>query len=337
MAENNSKSYFQLVKSQFKKNKLAYTAFYIMVTFFVIAIFADFLANDKPIFCKYEGKYYSPVIKEYVVKARITKWQPHFLNVEWKDIEYDFAIWPPVPFLPSNLDFRSRYVAPGVNNHILGTDQLGRDVLSGLLHGFRIALLVGFVSMSIAFVIGVTIGAIAGYFGGKVDIFFQRLMELMMTLPVLFLIITIIAFYPGGGIWMVMVVIGMTGWTGIARYTRAEFLKTRNQDYVNASIAIGNSELRTIFRHILPNSIAPVMVAVVFGIASAILTESTLSFLGLGSATSFSWGAILSVARGATYAWWLALFPGFAIFLTVTTYNLVGEGLRDALDPRLKQ
>jgi peptide/nickel transport system permease protein len=267
----------------------------------------------------------------------LAKWQPHFLNVEWKELRYEFAIWPPIPFLPSNLDFRSRYTAPGINNHLLGTDQLGRDVMSGMIHGFRIALLVGFVSMSIAFIIGVTIGSIAGYFGGVIDMFFQRLMELMMTIPVLFLIITIIAFYPGGGIWMVMVVIGLTGWTGIARYTRAEFLKTRNQDYVSASIAIGNSEIRTIFRHILPNSIAPVMVAVVFGIASAILYESTLSFLGLGSATSFSWGAILSVARGATYAWWLALFPGLGIFLTVTTYNLVGEGLRDALDPRLKQ
>ncbi len=337
MEQKNSKSYGQLVKNQFKKNKLAYSAFYVMITFFLIAILADFLANDKPLLCKYEGKYYSPVVKEYFVKAKLVKWQPHFLNVEWKDLEYDFAIWPPVPFLPTNLDFRSRYAAPGVNKHYLGTDQLGRDVLSGLIHGFRIALLVGFISMSIAFFIGVTIGSIAGFFGGKVDIVFQRLMELMMTLPTLFLILTIIAFFPGGGIWMIMVVIGMTGWTGIARYTRAEFLKTRNQDYVNAAIAIGNPTFRTIFRHILPNSIAPVMVSVVFGIAGAILTESTLSFLGLGSATSFSWGAILSVARGATYAWWLALFPGFAIFLTVTTYNLVGDGLRDALDPRLKQ
>ena len=337
MENQKSKTYFELVKGQFKKNKLAYTAFYIMLSFFLVAIFADFLANDKPIYCKYEGKYYSPVVKEYFVKAKMAKWQPHFLNVEWKELKYEFAIWPPIPFLPSNLDFRSRYTAPGINNHLLGTDQLGRDVMSGMIHGFRIALLVGFVSMSIAFLIGVTIGSIAGYFGGVIDMIFQRLMELMMTIPVLFLIITIIAFYPGGGIWMVMVVIGLTGWTGIARYTRAEFLKTRNQDYVSASIAIGNPAIRTIFRHILPNSIAPVMVAVVFGIASAILYESTLSFLGLGSATSFSWGAILSVARGATYAWWLALFPGLGIFLTVTTYNLVGEGLRDALDPRLKQ
>ena len=118
---------------------------------------------------------------------------------------------------------------------------------------------------------------------------------------------------------------------------KVEFLKTRNQDYVSASIALGNSEFRTIFRHILPNSIAPVLVAVAFGVASAILTESGLSFLGLGAANSFTWGAILAVARGATYAWWMALFPGTAIFITVTIYNLVGEGLRDAMDPRLKK
>ena len=159
----------------------------------------------------------------------------------------------------------------------------------------------------------------------------------MVTIPLFFLIITVVAFYPSGGIWVVMVVIGLTGWSGIARYTRAEFLKVRNQDYVTAAIVLGIPSYRTIFRHVLPNAIAPVMVTTAFGIASAILTESGLSFLGFGvSGTTVSWGSILAVARGATHAWWLAVFPGSAIFLTITMYNLVGEGLRDALDPKLK-
>tara|TARA_Y100001968_G_scaffold1148_1_gene929 strand:- start:2186 stop:3190 length:1005 start_codon:yes stop_codon:yes gene_type:complete len=331
------KSYNQLVVEQFKKNKLAHYAFYVLIGFFVIAIFADFLANDKPLLCSYNGNISSPVIKEYFVDMGLVKWEEEFLNIEWKDLEYDFSIWPLVPFLPSNIDFMSRFAPPGKNNHFLGTDQLGRDVLSGIIHGFRTSLIIGFVVMSIASIIGITLGALAGYYGGWVDIIIQRLIELMLTMPTFFLILTIVAFYPGGGIWVIMIVIGLTSWTGIARYTRGEFLKTRNLDFVSASVAMGNSELRTIFRHILPNSIAPVLVAVAFGIASAILTESSMAFLGITPANSFTWGTILAVARGATYAWWLALFPGLAIFITVTVYNLVGEGLRDALDPRLKQ
>ena len=331
------KSYNQLVIDQFKKNKLATYAFYVLICFFLIAIFADFLANDKPLLCSHKGNFTSPVIKEYFVDMGIVKWEKEFLNIEWKDLDYDFAIWPLVPFLPSNIDFTSRFAPPGKNNHLLGTDQLGRDVLSGIIHGFRISLIIGFVVMSIASIIGIILGALAGYYGGWVDITIQRLIELMMTMPTFFLILTIVAFYPGGGILVIMVVIGLTSWTGIARYIRGEFLKTRNQDYVSASIAMGNSETRTIFRHILPNAIAPVLVAVAFGVASAILTESSMSFLGITPANSFTWGTILAVARGATYAWWLALFPGLAIFITVTVYNLVGEGLRDALDPKLKQ
>lgn len=337
MPVKEGQTYYQLVRAQYKKNKLAVAGFYMVILLFSIAIFADFLSNDKPLYCKYKDGHYFPILREYMVMSGVAKWQPDFLNIEWKNLDYDAVIWTPVPYRPTNLDFRSRYTPPGTNNHILGTDQLGRDVLAGMIHGTRIALLVGFVSMSIAITIGLILGAIAGYMGGVIDMIIQRMIEIMLTIPTFFLIITVVAFYPSGGIWMIMVVIGATGWTAIARYTRAEFLRTRNQDYVTASIALGNYNYRTIFRHVLPNAVAPVMVSAAFGIASAILIESSLSFLGFGvSATTVSWGSILSVARGATYAWWLALFPGLAIFISVTTYNLVGEGLRDALDPRLK-
>ena len=281
ISNQEGQTYYQLVRKQYRKNKLAVAALYLMAFLFFIALFADIIANDKPMYCKYEGDHYFPVFREYLVKARIVKWQTQFLNIDWKLIDYDLVIWPPVPYLPTNLDFKSRFKSPGVNNHLLGSDQLGRDVLSGMIHGTRIALLVGFVSMSIAISIGVILGSLAGYFGGIVDIIILRIVEVMLTIPTFFLIITVVAFYPGGGIWLVMVVIGLTGWTAIARYTRAEFLKTRNQDFVTASIALGNSNRRTIFRHILPNAVAPVMVSVAFGIAQAILIESSLSFLGL--------------------------------------------------------
>jgi peptide/nickel transport system permease protein len=328
-------SYKDIVIRQFKKNTPAVVSIYIIFSIFVLALTADFIANDKPLTCVIEGERYFPVFKELNVKMGFSKWQAQLLNADWKNIDYDSAVWPLVPYLPTSLDYRARFHSPRPG-HWLGTDQIGRDVLSGMIHGTRIALAVGLISMGIAIFIGVFLGAIAGYFGGFADMFLQRIIEIMMTIPTFFLIITVVAFYPGGGIWLIMVIIGLTSWPGVARFTRAEFLKVRNMDYITAAEALGFSSMRTIFRHVLPNAIAPVLVISAFGIASAILTESALSFLGFGSASTVSWGSILSVARGATYAWWMAVFPGTAIFITVTVYNLLGEGLRDALDPRLK-
>lgn len=328
-------SYKDIVIRQFKKNMPAVVSVYIIFSIFILALTADFIANDKPLTCSIDGERYFPVFKEVNVKMGFSKWQSELLNVDWKNIDYDSVVWPIVPYLPTSLDYRARYHSPRPG-HWLGTDQIGRDVLSGMIHGTRIALAVGLISMGISIIIGVFLGAIAGYFGGIADMILQRIIEIMMTIPTFFLIVTVVAFYPGGGIWLIMVIIGLTSWPGVARFTRAEFLKVRNMDYVTAAEALGFSNFRTIFRHVLPNAIAPVLVISAFGIASAILTESALSFLGFGSASTVSWGSILSVARGATYAWWMAVFPGTAIFITVTVYNLLGEGLRDALDPRLK-
>ena len=328
-------SYKDIVVKQFKENTPAVVSVYIILSIFVLALTADFIANDKPLTCVIKGERYFPVIKELAVKIGLSKWQSELLNSDWKNINYDSVVWPLVPYLPTSLDYRARFHSPRPG-HWLGTDQIGRDVLSGMIHGTRIALAVGLISMGIAITIGVFLGAIAGYFGGLWDMLLQRVIEIMMTIPTFFLIITVVAFYPDGGIWLIMVIIGLTSWPGVARFTRAEFLKVRNMDYITAAEALGYSNLRTIFRHVLPNAIAPVLVISAFGIASAILTESALSFLGFGSASTVSWGSILSVARGATYAWWMAVFPGTAIFITVTVYNLLGEGLRDALDPRLK-
>jgi peptide/nickel transport system permease protein len=217
----------------------------------------------------------------------------------------------------------------------MGTDNLGRDIASRMIHGAGISLKVGFVAVGIALLIGVLVGALAGYYGGAVDILISRLIEVVMCFPFFFLILSVIAFLPPS-IFNIMIVIGITRWTGIARYARGEFLRLKNQEFTEAARALGVTDRKIIFRHILPNSLAPVLVSATFGIANAILIEAALSFLGLGiQPPTASWGGILSLAKQfIEVAWWLATFPGLAIFITVTAYNILGEGLRDATDPQ---
>lgn len=223
--------------------------------------------------------------------------------------------------------------------HLLGTDEIGRDVFVRVIHGARVSLSVGFVSVGIATLIGIIVGACAGYFGGIVDILLLRAIEIMICFPSFFLILTIIAVLDKRSILNIMLVIGITGWTGIARLIRAQVLRERKLDYVASATALGASDRRIIFRHILPNAVAPVLVSVTFGIAGAILTEAGLSFLGFGVAPPMpTWGELLNQAREAPLInWWLVMFPGIVIFLGVFAYNLVGEGLRDAMDPRMKR
>jgi peptide/nickel transport system permease protein len=335
-----NQSYWSLVRHQFKKNVVARLALYVIYLLFAVAFLADFLANDKPIMASYDGTFYMPIFKEYLVGLGVDRWGPELVTADWKELDADgklsFSIWPPIKWRASNQDLINNLQGPG-GSHILGTDAIGRDVLAGMIHGSRIALTIGFLSMSIALTLGIVLGSLAGFYGGWVDIIISRLIELIITLPQFFLIITVVAMFQTGSIWLVMILIGLTGWTGIARFTRGEFLRVRNMEFVSAATALGLSNRRIIFRHVLPNSLAPVLVTGAFGIASAILVEAGLSFLGFGvPPTTVTWGSVLSDARGNITAWWLAVFPGFAIFLSVLCYNLVGDGLRDALDPRLR-
>jgi len=412
MITQQNQSYAAIVKRQFKKNRPAVWAMRLLAVFAFIAIIADFIANEKPLYAKIEGQTYFPVLKSYAVGLGLSKWPADLAQAEWKDLKYDKVMWPLIPYSSGTLDlFNAQFKSPTDEqenlpskhfHHRLGTDDLGRDVLAGMIHGTRIAMLVGILSMTIATILGLFFGSLAGYFGDNgikmpranlimslfglivgifyafiavqvnvllgigiviaiillfnliaiplkklkwfnkpmsvpMDILVMRLIEIMRSIPTLILILSIVAILTPS-IWLVMIVLGLVGWTGIARFVRGELLRVRNLEYIEAANSLGFSRARIILKHALPNSLTPVLIVIAFGIAGAILTESTLSFLGIGvPSDTITWGKLLSLGRQDISAWWLVLFPGFAIFITVTIFNLLGDGLADAIDPRLKQ
>ncbi|MHC4122759.1 MAG: ABC transporter permease [Planctomycetota bacterium] len=385
-------SYGQMVWREFAKVRLNVLSLGFIVFLFVVAVFAPFLANDKPYVIRIDGELHFPILKSLqttdycvflaavigvvqliLVWCNVKRIEPSIRGrVFWRQIWvcgavlvagiiliYIFvprrldatdyrsmiksgkaaeAVFPPVPYGYARTDLKSREQPPS-REHWLGTDDVGSDVLCRLIHGSRISLSVGFVAVGISSLIGIAAGAVMGYFGGKVDFIGMRIVEIMMAIPTFFLIITIVAFFPRS-LFNIMIIIGITSWTGDARFIRAEFFKLRRQDFVQAAVSLGLSLRSILFRHMLPNGIAPVLVNATFGVAGAIFVEAALSFLGFGVAPPTpSWGQMLSLGVSTTgrFLWWLSLFPGLAIFFTVLTYNLVGEGLRDAIDPRLRK
>jgi peptide/nickel transport system permease protein len=319
-------SYTRLVWTQYRRDPVAIAGLFFVFILFVIALAAPLIAGSRPIAAVVDGDLLFPAVSK---KADLAFRQSEEEDRGW-------TLNPPIRYGPTEINLAANLMPPG-KDHLLGTDDRGRDVLSRMIHGSRVSLSVGFVAVSIATFIGICLGAMAGYYGGKVDVLISRAIEVMICFPTFFLILTVLAFLRPS-IYNIMIIIGITGWPGIARLVRGEFLKQRQLDYVIAARAVGASDLRIIFYHLLPNSLAPVLVSATFGVAGAILVESSLSFLGFGvPPPTPSWGEILSQSKDyIDFAWWLTIFPGVAIFLTVTAYNLVGEGLRDAVDPRLK-
>lgn len=327
-------TFLKLVWKQFRKNRPAVAGLAAIGILAGMAVCADLIAGNVPYYMRYEGQTYYPVFRQYAIYLGVAEWPPELrARRNFKRYQTDKIVFPPIPYAPDEIELNKKYLPPG-SEHLLGTDRLGRDVLSGLLHGTRYALTIGLVSVGISMVLGLALGGLAGYAGGWVDIALSRFFELWASIPSFFLIITAAAFFPPS-LFFIMIIIGFTGWVGIARLTRSQFLQVRSYDYVSAAKALGCSNFRIMALHILPNAIAPVLIPVAFGVAGAILTESGLSFLGIGvPAEAITWGSLLAGARSNISAWWLVIVPGFAIFLTVTMYNLLGDGLRDALDPR---
>lgn len=419
-----SQDYWSIVVRQFAKNRLAVWSLRFFYGILFVAIFADFLANEKPLYCKIDGQTHFPVFRQYAVDLGLAQWDEKFILKRWTDHEYQSVWFPLISYSPTTIDKKNMtYTSPTANQklgknmskHYLGTDALGRDVAAGMIHGTRTAMLVGIVSMSIATLIGILLGSMAGYFGddrlkvsrvrillnllalfiaffyafivrgytmadginktglamealktlgifaaafglanliaiplkkiaflGKrvtigLDLLIMRFIEVVNSVPVLILILSIVAIIKTPSIMYVMIIIGAVSWTGIAMFIRSELLRVRRLEYIEAAQAFGFSEWRIILRHAIPNSLTSVLITIAFGVASAILTESFLSFIGVGvPAEQVTWGSLLSDSRDKFDAWWLAVFPGMAIFFTVTIFNLIGEGLTDALDPRSK-
>ncbi len=387
------RSYGQMVAHEFFKRKLNVISLGFIMLLFFIAVFAPFIANDKPYLAKMaDGQIIFPLFAnlsptdysillagavglvqlvmiminkrrldpsarsevlttQIIVNAAILIVGIILLfifipkRLDAKDYRQmlqnqtvEAALFPPVPFGFDRTELAVRELPPN-STHWLGTDDVGSDVLARLIHGSRISLSVGFVAVGISSLMGIFLGSLMGYFGGKTDFLGMRLVEIMMAVPKFFLIITIVAFFPRS-LLNIMIIIGITSWTGDARFIRAEFLRLRNQDFVLAARALGLPLRSILFKHMLPNGIAPVLVNATFGIAGAIFIEAALSFLGFGVAPPTpSWGQMLSLGVGTTgrFLWWLSLFPGLAIFMTVLAYNLLGEGLRDAIDPKLRK
>lgn len=298
----------------------------IVIVLIVIALFTPLIAGNKPLLQISDHHWSFPAFGDLIPKSTTELPKPLSKN--------DFYINPLIPYSPTEYNLDDTLLPPSAK-HWLGTDEQGRDVASRILYGSRVSLSVGIIAVGLSVLVGVFIGALAGFYGGKIDLLISRFIEIVICFPTFFLILAVIASV-GPGLTNIMIVIGLTGWTDIARLVRGEFLKLREQEFATAVVTLGAKPWRVILKHLLPNALLPVVISATFGIAGAILSESGLSYLGFGvQPPTPSWGDILSQSRDfMDIAWWLTLFPGIAIFLTVTGFNLVGERLRDQLDPK---
>jgi peptide/nickel transport system permease protein len=309
---------------RFRRSRLALLALLYVVAVALIALFAPLLASSRPLILRTPSGIRFPAAADFFGEREGRE----------QTLQGRVILRAPIHYSPNELDVLHRVAAP-FDDHHFGTDDLGRDVLARIIHGARVSLSVGLLATAISLLVGALLGAVAGYYGGAIDWIVSRAIELVLCFPLLFLVLGIVALFRPSML-SIVIAIAITSWTGAARFVRGEVLRVRELDFAQAARAIGARDPRLIFRHLLPNAIAPALVSASFGIADAVLTESALSFIGLGvPLPAASWGGILSVAElYIDYAWWLVLFPGLAIFSTVAAFNIVGDRFREVLDPR---
>lgn len=320
----------------FQKIKRASISTWIFIFLLVLSATAEMWANSKPIILNYGGKIYYPAFKTYHPDVFH---QEDIFVVNYRKLalsENDWAIWPPIEWDPfeSNIDV-ANYPSPPTLKNLMGTDDRGRDVFARLIYGFRYSISFALLVWIFSYVLGTILGALMGYFGGRIDMWGQRLVEIYESVPTLLLLITLISIF-GANLLLLTIFSAIFGWMMISIYIRAEFLKLRKREFVESARAMGASEFRVIFKHILPNAISPIVTFSSFTIAGGISALAALDYLGFGlPAPTPSWGELLNQAqRNFSIAWWLAVYPSIALFVSLVVLNLIGEGVREAFDPR---
>lgn len=321
----------------FKKSKSAVFSVILLFVLILATFMSPFIANSRPFVVKYHGTTYFPLFKDYTADVfGITD----VMTVDYRELKLekgDYALWPVIQWDPYESNSKvNQYPAPPSKENLFGTDDRGRDVLTRLLYGFQYsityAVAVWFISLSI----GTLLGGTMGYFGGRVDFLGQRVVEVLSTVPQFFLLIILISIF-SPSLFMLIMISCVFAWIGISYYVRGEFLKNRNREFVEAARSLGASDFKIIFKHILPNSLTPIITFAPFTIAGEIVGLAALDYLGFGlQVPTPSWGELLSQAqKNYTIAWWLAVYPSLALFIVLTLLNLIGQGVRDAMDPNM--
>lgn len=326
---------------RFKKRKASVISGIFLLFGLCLTFLAPYIANNKPLVMSYNDNLYFPAFSNY--RAKDLGIESLSIGLNYREIEKvhfsenDWSLWPLIPWDPyeSNKEV-AYYPSPPSSENLMGTDDRGRDVLTRLLYGFKYSFVYAFMVWLICFIIGTILGGIMGFYGGKIDLIGQRLVEVMSTVPQFFLLIILISIFTPS-LTMLIVISSVFGWIPISYYVRGEFLKNRKKEFVEAARSLGASNFKIIFKHILPNSMAPIITFAPFVISTNIIGLASLDYLGFGlPVPTPSWGELLSQAqKNYTIAWWLAVFPSAALFGTLTMLNLVGEGIRDALDPNI--
>jgi microcin C transport system permease protein len=321
----------------FKASKSAVLSSLILLAAILMTFFSPFIANSRPLILKYKSEYYFPIIKDYSAENfGITD----SLEINYRKLNLessDFAIWPLVQWDPyeTNQTVES-YPSKPTSSNYMGTDDRGRDVFTRLLYGFKYSITYAIAVWLISLVIGTFLGGSMGFFGGKIDFIGQRFVEVLSTVPSFFLLIILISIF-APSLWMLIIISCVFSWINISYYVRGEFLKNRNKEFVEAARGLGASNMSILFKHILPNSLTPIITFAPFTIAGEIVGLAGLDYLGFGlQVPTPSWGELLSQAqKNYSIAWWLALYPSLSLFLVLTLLNLIGQGVRDAMDPNM--